>query len=128
MEKKDYIIAGLAGIIFGNVIYDIYKSNKETDEIVKETTKSIFDSEQVLKESGGLLEKINTINGEIDNDIIESQRNIIESYKAIIATKNTEIEELEKKVLNLKNLLKEKEDPVDFEKVFEVKKKKGEQK
>lgn len=94
MDKKDFIIIGLAGVIFGNVIYNIYESNKETDEIVERTTKSIFDSEQILKESGGLLKKIDKIGEEIDNDIIESQRNIIESYKAQIATKNMEIEEL----------------------------------
>lgn len=122
MDKKDFIIIGLAGVIFGNVIYNIYESNKETDEIVERTTKSIFDSEQVLKESGGLLKKIDKIGEEIDNDIIESQRNIIESYKAQIATKNMEIEELEKKVLNLKNLLNDK-DPISFDELFAVKKK-----
>lgn len=122
MDKKDFIIIGLAGVIFGNVIYNIYESNKETDEIVERTTKSIFDSEQVLKESGGLLKKIDKIGEEIDNDIIESQRNIIESYKAQIATKNMEIEELEKKVLNLKNLLNDK-DPISFDELFAVKRK-----
>ena len=122
MDKKDFIIIGLAGVIFGNAIYNIYESNKETDEIVERTTKSIFDSEQVLKESEGLLKKIDKIGEEIDNDIIESQRNIIESYKAQIATKNMEIEELEKKVLNLKNLLNDK-DPISFDELFAVKKK-----